>query len=621
MNYYLNLKTRNKLLLLFGTLAVIMLLLLLQSLQQQKQLQQTQQELYSEAMQPMLLLESLRIDLNERRSRILGHSLRGRLNSADEMVLQSTIGQEVEKMSALQQALVIYPQLQGSVRELQQLHEQFNQTTQSQLLPFLRQGDSQSAQALLLGVQQERIERIRSLAEEISAVVEQKVVQQLERSGEQLNLQGRVMLAGILLILLLMGVATWSLNRTLAASLVELAKSAGMIAEGERISRSSMSLRQDEVGLLSQAFDEMGSYLSDLSLKAQRIAEGDLRDQIQPRSERDQLGHAFANMAQYLTGLADRAQQVAEGDLSVQIQPRSEQDQLGSAFSVMAGNLRQLLSGLNDSIAVLATASQEILSTTGQVVSSAQQTASAVQEITTTVEEVKQTATLASQKARQVTDSAEQTSRITREGRAAVDTVMSGMSDIRQQMQTLSDSIGNLSEQSQAVGEIVNTVGDLAEQSNLLGVNASIEAVKADEHGKGFSVVAQEVRSLAEQSKQATVQVRSILNEIQKAMSKAVLMTEQNSRAVENGYDQARRSGEALLALTERFDQSTNAAMQIAASSQQQLVGMDQVAMAMQDINNASQNNVAGARQAEQAARDLHALGNSLRERVGQFRT
>ncbi|WP_409524977.1 methyl-accepting chemotaxis protein [Nitrincola sp. MINF-07-Sa-05] len=581
MKLYLNLKTRHKLLLMFGVLALVILLMLFQSLQQLQQIQQGEQALYNDAMRPLLSLEALRIDLNERRAQTLAISLRGDLNSADEVKLQAGMNEEVERLDDLLQSLAIYPQLQASLRELRQLHEQFNQTGQSQILPLLRLGDSRSAQAMLLGIQQDRISRFRELSEEIGVAVEQRVEQQIAASEMMLRQQRQLTLAGMLLVMLLIGFAIWNLNRTLAAPLLELAGSAGRIAEGERLSRSDLSLRRDEVGLLSQAFDEMGKYLNDL---------------------------------------ADRAQQVAQGDLSVQIQPRSEQDQLGSAFNVMATNLRQLLSGLNDSIAVLATASQEILSTTGQVVSSAQQTASAVQEITTTVEEVKQTATLASQKARQVTDSAEHTSRITREGRAAVDTVMSGMSEIRQQMQTLSDSIGNLSEQSQAVSEIVNTVGDLAEQSNLLGVNASIEAVKADEHGKGFSVVAQEIRSLAEQSKQATVQVRSILNEIQKAMSKAVLMTEQNSRAVENGYDQARRSGEALLALTERFDQSTDAAMQIAASSQQQLVGMDQVAMAMQDINNASQNNVAGARQAEQAARDLHALGSSLKESVSRFR-
>ncbi|HEX5792960.1 MAG TPA: hypothetical protein VFY01_06755, partial [Rheinheimera sp.] len=116
-------------------------------------------------------------------------------------------------------------------------------------------------------------------------------------------------------------------------------------------------------------------------------------------------------------------------------------------------------------------------------------------------------------------------------------------------------------------------------------------------------------------------QVRTILNDIQKAMNKVVLVTEQGGRAVDAGYNQARLSGEAILALAGQFELSSDAAMQIAASSQQQLIGMDQVATAMRDINNASQNNVAGARQAEQAARSLHDLGHKLKQRAATFRT
>ena len=96
---------------------------------------------------------------------------------------------------------------------------------------------------------------------------------------------------------------------------------------------------------------------------------------------------------------------------------------------------------------------------------------------------------------------------------------------IREQMEAIAESMVRLSEQGQAIGQIIATVEDLAAQSNLLAVNASIEAAKAGEHGKGFGVVAQEVKSLAEQSKQATNQVRTILSDIQKATTAAVMAT------------------------------------------------------------------------------------------------
>jgi len=177
-----------------------------------------------------------------------------------------------------------------------------------------------------------------------------------------------------------------------------------------------------------------------------------------------------------------------------------------------------------------------------------------------------------------------------------------------------------LSEHSQAIGEIIATVNDLADQSNLLAVNAAIEAAKAGEQGKGFAVVAQEVRGLAEQSKQATAQVRAILTDIQKATSAAVMATEQGTKAVEAGVKQSADAGQAIRALGDSITESAQAATQIAASSQQQMVGTDQVALAMENIKQASTQNVAGTKQAETAAQNLHDLGQKLKQLVEKYK-
>jgi methyl-accepting chemotaxis protein len=190
------------------------------------------------------------------------------------------------------------------------------------------------------------------------------------------------------------------------------------------------------------------------------------------------------------------------------------------------------------------------------------------------------------------------------------------MNQIRERVEFVGESVVRLSEQSQAVGEIIAAVGDLAEQSNLLAVNAAIEAAKAGEQGKGFAVVAQEVRSLAEQSKQATTQVRTILGEIQKATTASVLAAEQAAKAVESGVRQSAEAGEAIQTLAETITESAQAATQIAASSQQQLVGMEQVAGAMGNIRQATAQNAAGSKQAEQAAQNIGLLGGHLRRQI-----
>ena len=194
------------------------------------------------------------------------------------------------------------------------------------------------------------------------------------------------------------------------------------------------------------------------------------------------------------------------------------------------------------------------------------------------------------------------------------------MGEIKKQMETIAESIMKLSEQSLAIGDITSAVNDLAEQSNLLSVNASIEAAKAGELGRGFAVVAQEVKALAEQSKQATTQIRTILNDVQKATAKAVLTAEQGGKAVEMGMKQVLQSGDSIKTLSESISEAALVANQIAASSQQQLIGVEQVVVAIQNINQATSQNVTGTKQVETSAGDLNKLGLLLKEIVNEFR-
>ena len=283
-------------------------------------------------------------------------------------------------------------------------------------------------------------------------------------------------------------------------------------------------------------------------------------------------------------------------------------------------NLRQVMLEVQESVNILAPATTEILSITGQVAAAASETATAVSETTTTVDEVKQTTIMSNQKAQYVAEIAQKTAQASEAGRKSVSESIEVMNRIREQMESMAESIIRLSEQGQAIGEIIATVNDLAEQSNLLSVNAAIEAARAGEQGKGFAVVAQEVKSLAEQSKQATGQVRAILGDIQKATNSAVMATEQGNKAVEAGVAQSRQAGETINLLADSISSAAQASTQIAASSQQQLVGMDQIVVAMDNIRTASSQNVEGAKQTESSAQNLNELGQKLKKLLEQYK-
>jgi methyl-accepting chemotaxis protein len=282
--------------------------------------------------------------------------------------------------------------------------------------------------------------------------------------------------------------------------------------------------------------------------------------------------------------------------------------------------LRDMNREIGQGVNVLASSANEILATATQLGASASETAAAVSQTTVTAEEVRQTAQLSGQKAKYVSESAQKAAQVSQAGKRAVEDTIQGMSRIKEQVGSIAENIVRLSEQSQAIAEIAGTVSDLAGQVNLLAVNASIEASKAGEQGKGFLVVAQEVKGLSVQAKQATVQVRSILNEVQKAVSAAVMATEQGGRIVEAGSEQALRAGESIQALAETIAESAQAAVQVAASSQQQQAGMDQLAAAMENIRQASAQNAEGAKQTEGAAKNLHDLGQDLKRLVERFK-
>jgi methyl-accepting chemotaxis protein len=229
------------------------------------------------------------------------------------------------------------------------------------------------------------------------------------------------------------------------------------------------------------------------------------------------------------------------------------------------------------------------------------------------VEEVKQTAILAQEKATEAFELTEQVAEMCRRGDASAQQNAGKFQHIRSDMDVVAEAIDRLNEQTQSVGDIIATVNDLAEQSNLLSVNASIEAAKAGEHGKGFTVVAQEVKSLAEQSKQAVAQVRGVLSEIQKASAVAVQAAAQSREAVEAGRAEAGRAIENTRAEVVVANGAAEATLQISATSRQQLAGMQQISQAILSINAAGSQSVSGTRQVEQAVRQLQDLAQSLR--------
>jgi len=317
----------------------------------------------------------------------------------------------------------------------------------------------------------------------------------------------------------------------------------------------------------------------------------------------------------------------ASGDLTARFDERipvaGEFVAYRDALNTIGIELQRLMKLINEElyegVSVLSTASSEILTVTTQLSSASSQTAATVNETSDTVESVRTKADLMNQKTKEVSEKAMNALNVSGDGQKSIEEILEGMNNIQRQMDMIGMNVIKLSEQSQAIGEIIATVTDISEQSNLLAVNASIEAAKAGEFGKGFAVVAHEIHNLAEQSKQATTNVRTILTDIQRGVSSTVVSTERGTKSVADAARLTSDAREAIEVLTRSTADFSRQAIEITSSIHEQAAGMDQISLAMEKIRDAAQKNLEITQTVEKTAEDLHELGLRLKKLTVQY--
>lgn len=287
----------------------------------------------------------------------------------------------------------------------------------------------------------------------------------------------------------------------------------------------------------------------------------------------------------------------------------NKEDALKATF---IGALHDYGRGLAGAVTSLVAASTELSA-------SATEQSATLTEVTVTISEVKQTSQQALEKSNSVIVTSEHAMDASQTGTNAVEEALRAMQDIQHQVEAIAEKILDLSEQTQKIGDIINSVKEISEQSKLLALNAAIEAARAGEHGRGFAVVASEIRTLADQSKQATQQVGRILGEIQKATNSAVMATEEGSKKVDIGVELARRAGDNIHTLTGAIQKAADAARLISSATQQQYVGIGQVADAMMGIDAAVRQTAAGLKESEGASHTLAVMADQMTGLVERF--
>jgi methyl-accepting chemotaxis protein len=328
-------------------------------------------------------------------------------------------------------------------------------------------------------------------------------------------------------------------------------------------------------------------------------------------------------IADPLSACAEAAHQIAQGNLRIEPLPVSSDDEIGmlqKAFNDMLASLRDISLQSRTVCESLTQAVAQILASTQQQAAGTKQQAAAVQEITSTVEEISLSGKQVAERARDVAATAEAVAASGNAGLQAVRETSNGMEAIREQAETVAENVVTLSERTQAVGEIIATVNDIAEQSNLVALNAAIEAAGAREEGRRFAVVANEIKNLADQAKEATAQVRAILEQTQKGINTSVLLTEEALKRVEAGRERTSQSEQVIHQMADNIEESLRAFQQIVGATNQQQIGLEQVTQALHEIRHASQQTAATTAQLERASIELTQLGAQLSKALEKYR-
>jgi methyl-accepting chemotaxis protein len=313
---------------------------------------------------------------------------------------------------------------------------------------------------------------------------------------------------------------------------------------------------------------------------------------------------------------------VEEGDLTQQVRIASDDEVgvLARQFSQLVERLREIPLALGQSAQLLdgAVAALDRASTDQNAVVTRQ--ATALQETQVTAEEIRQTSRVAARSAEGVLADIAKAEQAGQLGTAALEQSLQSMASILEGAKATARSISGLGERAQQIGGITGTVKDLADQSNMLALNAAIEAVRSGEHGKGFALVAREIRRLADQSIQSTERVREILEGVRGAVGDAVKGSESGARQAEANLEQLRNSAEHLRALARVVQESSAAVRQIATAVNQQDSGVAQVFAAVVDQNKMMEESIKQLEGTLKAVATLKEVSGGLAALLGRYK-